>query len=256
MNSFLYKCVTKHIRTSPKHHRFSFEFYMFFFDLDELGTLNKKLFFFSWNKKNLYSLYDKDFLNFKESGIKKNVLYFLESKLGSIHIDKVYLLATTRTLGYAFNPVVFYYCYDKGKLVSCVAEVTNTFREKKLYLVPRTSQEKILKLEFEKNFYISPFVSENSILELSTTSPEQRLDVQIRGKEHGQSFFYADLKGERRVLSDWNLLKNTIRYPLIGLQIIFSIHWQALQLWIKKIPYFPKNKKYNYLQEVIDESPR
>ena len=143
MNSCLYECSVMHHRLTPKVHHFSHDFFMFYLDLDELETVAQNIFLFGYNRKNLYSFRDADHEPAGQNPLKERIVAFLhrnEIDLGPF--ARVMLLTLPRVLGYVFNPISIYYCFDQhGAPVCAVAEVGNTFREMKLFLLRREELE-------------------------------------------------------------------------------------------------------------------
>jgi DUF1365 family protein len=46
--------------------------------------------------------------------------------------------------------------------------------------------------------------------------------------------------GSSRRLTLQKLARLTLAFPLVTLKIIFLIHWEALRLWLKGIPFIMK----------------
>ena len=67
-----------------------------------------------------------------------------------------------------------------------------------------------------------------------------KLSVQIDDYAGEERTLTSTLTGPRRELTDARLAWFTIKYPLITLQVIFLIHWHALRLWWKRVPWFAK----------------
>src|SRR5579872_4883088 len=123
MNSCLYKCEVLHHRLEPKVNKFSYNLFMFYLDLDELAYLHKKYFFFSHNRFNWFSLFDRDHVvTGKERwsvAVKTKLLEFLKTKGVSEPIGTVMLLTNAKILGYGFNPISVYICYDLHQQPLC-----------------------------------------------------------------------------------------------------------------------------------------
>ena len=156
------------------------------------------------------------------------------------------LVTLPRVLGYLFNPVSFYFCYDRhGQPVASIAEVTNTFREMKPFVLgPHTctlvKQGATFALRLPKYFYVSPFTDMDVSFDFTLRAPGERLSVQIDDYDAGQRTLTSGLTGVRRALTDGRLAWFTLKYPLITLKVIALIHWHALQLYLKKVPWFAK----------------
>jgi hypothetical protein len=71
-------------------------------------------------------------------------------------------------------------------------------------------------------------------------TPGEKLAVRIDDLAEGRCVFHSVLSGERRALTDARLAWYLIKHPLLTLRVIFLIHWQALLLWLRRVPYFAK----------------
>lgn len=268
MNSCLYECRVMHHRFLPRAHGFDYRIFMFAFDLDELATLHRKLRWFSVGRRNFYSFLDSDFLPAHEplhnpSGpsrpaeaptgtLKERVVAYLAERGIDLAGGRVMLISLPRVAGYLFNPVSFYFCYDRtGAPVAALAEVTNTFREMKPFVLgPETraqardddsSQDSgTFRLRTPKYFYVSPFSDMDVAFDFTLRTPNGRLSVQIDDFDAGQRTLTSALSGTKVELTDGNLAWFTVKYPLLTLRIITLIHWHALKLWLKKMPWFAK----------------
>ena len=249
-----------HARFSPRAHRFAYRIFLFAFDLDELDALHRKLRFFSFRRPNFYSFRESDYLPTHENlpapiasapghtpaataGLKGRVTGFLAAHGVNLAGGRVVLVTLPRVLGYLFNPVSFYYCYDcHGAPVATVAEVTNTFKEMKPYLLgPHTqSSQGVLEMRTPKFFYVSPFSDVDVAFDFALRPLAERLSVQIDDYAGTQRTLTSTLVGKRQRLTNARLAWFTLKYPLITLKIIALIHWHALVLWARRVPWFAK----------------
>jgi DUF1365 family protein len=163
--------------------------------------------------------------------------------------SRIELVTLPRVFGYLFNPVSFYFCYDSaGTCVAAISEVTNTFREMKPYFLgPETFRPAAsatapgaFHLRTPKNFYVSPFSDVDVAFDFNLHPPAAKLSVQIDDYVGPDRTLTSTLTGPSRPLTDSRLAWFTLKYPLITLRIIGLIHWHALLLWFKKIPWFAK----------------
>jgi DUF1365 family protein len=225
MKSCLYSCEVMHHRLFPAEHRFSYKVFMFYLDLSEdLDHLR----LFSKNRFNWFSFFDRDHHDIRE---------FLKSK--DIGCKRITLLTNARTLGYVFNPISFYFCFDENDQPVCsVAEVCNTHKERKLYLVDSS-----LKLRTPKHFYVSPFSDLDTEFEFIFKLPSEFMQMRVDDYKDGKRILLTSLTGTRKKLNDINLLMYGVRFPLITIKVITLIYWQALKLRIKGLPFW--NKKDN-----------
>lgn len=251
INSNIYTAKVMHHRLAPKKHSFWYSVYMFYIDLDELDLLANKLRLFSRNKFNLFSFRDVEHLQLpREHPDKtKNTRQHLEAYLKENGVDgssfKIKLLTNLNVLGYNFNPVSFYYCFDEqGNPVCCVAEISNTYREMKLFFFGKDELHgDTFKKVTTKYFYVSPFIDHDDTFDFKLKVPDHKLDIKIDDiDKHGNRFFISTLMGDKKPLTNVALLRCFFSIPFIPLQIMGMIHWQALKLWMKKIPFHPKAK--------------
>lgn len=242
MNSCLYECDITHYRLEPAQHRFGYRVFMWYLDLDELDTLPKILRWVSRNRWNLFSFRDRDHLDAGAATVRDNLQRFLASQGIVLGRGKVFLLTHLRMLGYVFNPVSFYYCWDEqGYPLAVVAEVGNTFKEQKGYLLDASCREgDLFRRRVVKNFYVSPFIDMDAEFDFRIGVPGDRFSIFIDDYKDGRKFFLSSLTGRRVALSDWRLLGYLARFPLMTLGIILSIHWQALRLKLKGLAHWRK----------------
>ena len=169
-----------HKRLNPINNGFIYRIFMFCIDLDELKTLSKNNFLFSYNRFNLFSFFDKDHGKNITENTKVKVLEYTRSKGIEVNNDcRVLLITMPRIAGYIFNPVSFYFIFDKNsKAVCAIAEISNTYREMKPYLIEKIVNNRF-KLRTPKHFYVSPFSSLNLEFDFDFAIPENLLDIKI-----------------------------------------------------------------------------
>jgi DUF1365 family protein len=258
MNSTLYKATVMHNRLSPKSHRFHYNVFMFYIDLDEVEMLTKKLRMFSKNKFNFFSLRDHEHLQLpinnpdKTKSIREQITRYLSENGVSIGKGKIMLLTNLNVLGHNFNPVSFYFCFDESNLPLCaVAEVGNTFGEMKPYLLTKDQLTgNMYHLNTVKHFYVSPFIDHDTNFDFNLMIPAEKLNIRIDDYRDEERFFISTLTGTKKPLTNANLLAYSIRFPFITLKIITLIHWHALLLWMKKIPFRRKSENRELQKDV------
>jgi DUF1365 family protein len=234
-----------HQRLVPKKHRFVYDVFMFALDLDELDALAQKLKFFSRNRFNLYAFWDKDHLERDGRTAKAQVLDYLSRYGIDLKGGRIMLLTYVRTMGYVFNPVSFYFCSDAaGEPVCVVAEVGNTFGEKKPYLLSgeHRAGKDLFSRRVKKLFYVSPFMDLDIDFDFRLRLPSDTLDLHVDDYKGEELVLVSSLTGRKVPMTDWNLLRLTLLYPLMTLKVIGLIHWHAALLWAKKIPFFRKSE--------------
>ncbi len=242
MNSCLYRCDVMHERLSPIRRRFDYRVFMWALDVDELDALAEKLWLMSRNRWNIFSFWDRDHIPRSGGQVKENVIAFLKEKGLTSEISKVVLVTHLRTMGYLFNPISFYFCFGPdGGPVCAVAEVGNTFGEMKPFLLgPSTLKENTFQGRQTKYFYVSPFLDHDLQFDFRLSVPGERLNEAVHTLKHDQPVLVAVMTGMRRQLTNARLLGYALRFPLMPLQVMFLIQWQALKLFLKRLPYHKK----------------
>ncbi|MCX6944246.1 MAG: DUF1365 domain-containing protein [Opitutales bacterium] len=260
--SALYECTVRHERFAPQRHLFAYRLFYFALDLDELDMLPDRLVLFSLRRANCFQFRECDFLPTGEplhhptgaapalpaasepASLKSRVRAFCSAHGADFGPDgRVLLITIPRVFGFQFNPVSFYYCFDAaGRPVGAIAEVTNTYREVKLYFVPPSAGwNGVFHLHTPKQFYVSPFFGLELMFDLTLRVPGEKLSVRIDDHDGGRCVLHTTLTGARRPLTDARLAWFLLKYPLVTLRIVARIHWQAFRLWLKRVPYFPKS---------------
>ncbi len=242
----------------PKKHRFHYNVFMFYIDLDEAASLQKKLLLYSNDRFNFFSLRKNEHLQLPiekpdtAKSIKEQLKDYLFQNGIELGNGKIMLLTNLNVLGYNFNPVSFYFCFDEeNKPVCAVAEVSNTFREMKPFLLTTENfTNGKYTLNTIKHFYVSPFIDHDTYFDFNLAVPNEKLNIRIDDFKEGNRFFISTLTGARKTLNNLNLIWYSIRFPFITLKIITLIHWNAIKLWLKKIPYHKKSENQHLQQNV------
>lgn len=243
-NSCIYIGSVIHKRFKPKKHFFKYNVFSLFLDLDEINELDQKIPFFSYNKFNILSFFDKDHGYRDGSSIKDWLIHVLQKKnISTINI-KIKILCYPRIFGYVFNPLSIFFIYDAdSNPIAILYEVKNTFGEQHTYVFKIDIKNKQILNNCKKKFYVSPFMDLESKYFFKVLIPNERLSVIIDQRDKEGKLLFASQDGERVKLSSKNLLKSYLKHPLMTLKIISAIHYEALKLWIKGIKLVKKNLK-------------
>ena len=120
-----------------------------------------------------------------------------------------------------------------------IYEVCNTFLERHSYIIPVTSAlSGTIKQSCKKELYVSPFVDMNAEYRFEISPPDRGISVLIKENDEDGVFLIASFVGKRRNITGLSLFKYVFQYPFMSAKIILGIHWEAVKLWLKGVPYF------------------
>jgi DUF1365 family protein len=231
VRSALYLGTLVHSRREPVRHSFRYPLSTFLIDLDELAELERTLALISVNRRNVVAICDRD--HFDGLPLKQAVLDLIDDA----SVERVLMLTQPRIFGYVFNPVSFFWCYRAdGSLACMVAELNNTFGER----LPEVLRGPELRYEHDKRLHVSPFFGLDQSYEYAFSQPGAEVWARIHVRENGRRPLTAVLHARRHELNNSSLTRTLTRYPLQPLQVIAQIHWQALRLMLRRVPFHHK----------------
>ena len=243
MTSCIYNGTVIHKRFKPKIHFFKYKVFSLLIDLSELDNLDKKIGFFSYNKFNLISFFDKDHGDRDGSSVINWVKKNLKENDVNCENIRIKLLCYPRILGYVFNPLSIFYVYDKNdKLISLLYEVKNTFGEQHTYIF-KIKENNLLKHNCEKKFHVSPFIEMNCSYFFRTLKPADKISIIIDQYQLNEKILYASQDGKRTDFTTSELIKSYLKHPLMTFKVIAAIHFEAFKLWTKGIKFIQKKFK-------------
>ena len=158
--NYLYTGVVVHRRFTPFNHFFKYPLFMAYIDLNTVNSFLKKSWFWNVNKKALVSFHREDYHGDPKKDLSESVRETVFKTIGLEVKGPIRLLTHLRYFGYCFNPVSFYYCFDKedSKLEAILAEVTNTpWKERHAYVLSNQGDGRKIKSNFKKQLHVSPF---------------------------------------------------------------------------------------------------
>jgi len=237
MQSCLYLGSLRHRRYAPRPHAFRYRLFMTYLDLAELDEVFRGRWLWSTRRPALAWMRRADYLGDARLPLDEAVRRRVEHETGERPQGPIRLLTHLRTLGLAFNPVSFYYCFDeRGERVdTVVAEITNTpWNERHAYVLKGYG----LRFRFAKAFHVSPFMPMGIEYDWRFTTPGGRLAVHMQNHREGRRVFDATLALERREIGAGSLAAVLARFPLMTFQVLGAIYWQALRLALLRTPFY------------------
>lgn len=240
--SAFYKTSVMHARLRPKKHKLKYDVFYLLLDLDELPALAKSLKLFSFNSPGLVAFDEKDHGEGKRGHLRAWVDAQLHSAGVQLAKPHIRVLCFPRLFGYVFNPLTIYFCHDGERLAAILYEVCNTFHEKRTYVVPIGEQTSPLRHDYDKKLYVSPFMPMDCRYAFTVEPPGEKVMVRIDESDKDGTLLVASLAGTRQPLTDTVLGKALLAYPLMTLKVIGAIHWEAIKLIAKRVPFFGHKK--------------
>ena len=239
----LYVGDVMHARLKPFGHRFSYRVFSLLLDLDHLAEAGRRSPIFSIGRFNLVSFAPRD-----GSGLRAHVERLLAAQ-GLDAPARILLLAYPRVLGFTFNPLAVYYCYDAhGHITSLIYEVRNTFGGMHPYVLPVADgalDARGLRQEQSKLFYVSPFLHMDHRYRFRMRPPGETVHIRILECDAQDPVLAATFQGARQALTTATLGRACLALPFMTFKVVAAIHWQALKLWLKGAKYIPEAPSAN-----------
>lgn len=244
MNSAIYEGTVRHRRFAPAAHAFDYSIFMMYLDLAELDEVFAGRWLWSASRPAPARLRREDHYGDPGVPLDESVRALVAERTGRRPEGRVGLLTHLAYFGHCFNPVSFYYCWDRaGKAVeTVVAEVANTpWRERHMYVLDRRAsltRGDVMSFRLKKEFHVSPFMDMEQEYAWAFREPGERLSVHMENHESGAKLFDATMTLRRREITGGALARCLAGWPLMTLKVVGAIHWEALKLWAKDVPVF------------------
>jgi DUF1365 family protein len=234
MRSHLLEGTVRHRRSRPFTYGLEHGVWYAALDLSELDDVASRLRLLGRNRRGVVELRDADHLPTPARDLAIDFLDHLRAEGLDPAGWTVTLVTNLRVLGYVFNPASFFLCRaEDGTLQVVVVEVHNTFGERHLYTLRRARPDGPFVAAMDKEFFVSPFIEMDAGYAVHVGEDERGLRIAINERQGGKPLLSTSLVLRRRRLTDRNLLRVLVRYPLVTHKTIAAIHWHALRLWLK-----------------------
>jgi len=246
MKSALYAGYLQHRRHVPRANCFRYRIFMLWLDLDELPPLFDRFWLWSARHPALAWFRRKDYHGDAALTLSDAVRATVMHHTGIQPTGPIRLLTHLRYFGYSFNPVSIYYIFDATdtRIETIVAEITNTpWKQRHCYVLPVSSATVSTsplqwQWQFDKAFHVSPFMPMDLQYEWRFSQPQEALRVHMENWRDDTKQFDATLSLQRNEISSASLCKVLLYYPVMTLKVVTLIHWQAVKLFFKRVPFF------------------
>jgi DUF1365 family protein len=241
IDSGLYVGTLRHRRFTPVAHTFTFPLFMALLDIDRVPQLMRRSRLTSHNRWNWASFDDRDHLGDPHRPLRERLALDAARHAIELPAGPIFLLTHLRNLGYVFNPVSFFYCFDRAdELRVVLAEVRNTFGGTHNYWLRPDPAARTFRAATPKSLYVSPFMPVDLDYTFAFTRPTDRLVAHMGAGQASSVGFDATLSLERRPWNATEIRRVLVRYPAMTASVMAAIHWQALKLWWKGVPVVPR----------------
>lgn len=248
MKSAIYTGRLRHRRFKPTGNAFSYSVCLFYLDLSEITSIFRWPGLASLDSPGLVAFRRKDYLGDSSRPLDECVRDLVQKETGERPAGPIRLLTQITYLGYCFNPVSFYYCFDAAgdRVKFIVTEITNTpWHERHSYVLSCEGEENVETFSFPKAFHVSPFMAMTMDYRWHFSHPGQKLLVHMENnsEENPGKFFDASLTVHRMNLTPFTLAWAVVLYPLMTIKTVSLIYFQAFKLWMKRVPFHPHPTK-------------
>ncbi|MDX2166920.1 MAG: DUF1365 domain-containing protein [Deltaproteobacteria bacterium] len=242
--SALYVGQVRHRRYAPRPHAFRYRLFQLYLDLDELPRVFAGRWLWRLERRGVAAFHRADYLGDPRQPLADAVRDLVAARLGRRPAGPIRVLTHLRYLGYCFNPVSFYYCFDARaeRVEAIVAEITNTpWNERHAYVLgaaDNLARHRTHHHRFGKQFHVSPFLAMDYEYDWRFTPPGERLVVHMQNRRPDGLHFDATLSLRRRPITTATLTAALAAYPWMTGKVFAAIHWQAARLWWRGTPVF------------------
>jgi uncharacterized protein len=217
-----------HQRPGPVRHHFSHRAYQWLVDLDSVPRQ-------PWYLRAFAQFSSADHLGRADLPIKANIENYLAlNGIGLGDRGRVLMLANARVLGYVFDPLSVFWCYDSAGLLVCiVAEVHNTYGERHAYLLRPDAAGRS---QTDKELYVSPFFDVSGSYRLTFTLTPDRVSATVLLRRGDALAFSATFRGRPKLATRQAIARRLVCQPLMPQRVSALIRAHGIWLWLHRLP--------------------
>ena len=257
-DSALYRGFVRHRRFAPKEHEFRYPLFMVFLKFDELPDLARRIPLFGSRPWHWARFRREDYLDDPAGDLSDLVRQKIAGQLqlpeATLSGD-VYFFGHLRYLGFYFSPLNLYFVAQQGKLRYMLAEVSNTpWNERHYYALDLDNPD-----PHAKEFHVSPFNPMDQdyswrVRPPGSSAEKSMVHLQVASRKSAHPVFDATMVLKRAPLNQATLLRVLVLKPVQTMSIVIGIYWQALKLYLKRIPFYPHPARVNVQTELPERT--
>jgi len=229
----IYAGSVGHVRHTTPRTKFAYRLWMLAIDLDDLDSFAAGSRVFRHNRLGLIGISDRDHGARDGTPLRPWVETALAENDLAVFGARIRLMTIPRILGYAFNPISFYFCADAdGRLGAVLHQVKNTFGDQIGYLIPVAPGTGPIRQRVAKAMHVSPLFDMQGQYDFTFTRPGPKFRMSLRyGAESKR--MNATMALDATPATDRALLAQIARMPLVAIKVITAIHWEAVKTMLR-----------------------
>jgi uncharacterized protein len=258
LTSAIYVGHVVHKRLVPRQHGFKYRVFALALNVDQIIGTAESLRLFKRNRVGLVGFHDSDYGARDGRPVADHIRQTLTDAGLQEAGAQVVLLCYPSLLGFVFNPLSVYFCYDvSAALRAMVYEVSNTFSERTSYVIPvdptggAGSADRTIHQICAKQMYVSPFTARDAQYSFHVSPPADDVVVGIAVRDESSAVLKTHFRGRRLPLTDKTLAAMVLGHPLMSAKVVGGIHFEALRLWIKGVPLVKRHTSARHTISVI-----
>lgn len=236
MSHFFYEGSVAHTRFSPKHHAFTYPFFLLDIDVQQLSTLKNRL--FGMEGFNLFSFFASDHFGMSDD-FNKNITALL-ADFNVTPTKSMRFMTLPRVLNFVFNPISLLLLSEKGTLRALFAEVHNYNGGRIVYHVPLERTENgCYSGQTQKSMYVSPFMPTQGLYHFELCQRDAHFGIRITYSVANTKMLVASFNGDAKAFSASAIASLFMRHTLLSVKVVTRTLWQSLRLRLKGLAFMP-----------------
>jgi DUF1365 family protein len=247
-DSFIASSRVTHRRHRPAEHRLEHRTLHVLVDVDDLERLDRTVTGFGVDRRAAVAVRRRDHLDGADGPQRERLARLVADAGATLPSGRLQLLAHPRMLGHVFNPVAWWFSHHPdGRLGLVVAEVTSTFGDRSLYVLDdlKVGADGLHRARAIKHLHVSPFLPVDGLrYAFAVLAPQagmgSRVLVHMEVSDADGVVLTATQDARLEPFTTRALWRAALRHPSASRRALAAIHWHALRLWLRRVPFHPR----------------